>query len=83
MPPEHRAALFTVNGIIRAALLVDGRTAGMWKIDKAAGAAVLTVEPFRRLSNRHRSAIEAEGARLLAFSAQDAANREVRILPFE
>jgi hypothetical protein len=83
MPAEHRAGLFTVNGIIRAALLVDGRTAGSWKIGKQGGAAVLTVEPFRRLSIRHRSAIESEGARLLAFAAADAARHEVRILPFE
>jgi hypothetical protein len=81
MPAEHRAILFTVNGIIRSALLVNGMTAGVWKVGRDDGTAVLTVEPFRRLSIRDTSAIEAEGRRLLAFTAEDADDYEVRVLP--
>jgi hypothetical protein len=81
MPAEHRARLFTINGIIRAALLVDGRTSGKWQIARAGGTAVLTVEPFRRLSSRDKTAVEAEGLRLLTFAAEGADDRAVRILP--
>lgn len=81
MPAEHRPRLFTINGIIRSALLVDGTTAGKWHIDKAGNTATLTVEPFRRLSTRDTKAVEAEGRRLLAFTAQDAADQAVHMLP--
>jgi hypothetical protein len=80
MPAEHRAKLFTVNGIIRAALLVDGHTAGKWQIAREGRTAVLTVEPFRRLSTRHKSAVEREGARLLAFTEDRAEAYDVRVL---
>ena len=81
MPAEHRAKLFTVNGIIRAALLVDGYTAGKWQIAREGRTEVLTIEPFRRLSTRHTSAIEREGARLLAFTDDSAESYDVRVLP--
>lgn len=44
------------------------------------GAARLDVEPFIRLSAQDRSAIEAEGARLLAFAAADAHTHDVRVV---
>lgn len=75
MPPDHKAQLFTVNGIIRAALLVDGRTAGRWQIAKS----TLTVEPFRRMSAKNTSAIETEGLKLLSFTQPGANAPTVRI----
>lgn len=81
MPAEHRPRLFTINGIIRAALLVDGRTAGKWHISKAGPVATLTIEPFRRLSTRDTKAVEAEGTRLLAFAEEGADDYSVHILP--
>jgi hypothetical protein len=81
MPAEHRAKLFTINGIIRAALLVDGYTAGKWQIAREGRTAVLSVEPFRRLSARHKSAVEREGSRLLAFTDDSAEAYDVRVLP--
>jgi hypothetical protein len=81
MSAEHRAKLFTVNGIIRAAVLVDGRTSGKWQIARTGSAATLTVEPFRRLSKKDKAAIEKEGTALLDFTEQTADGREVRILP--
>lgn len=79
MPAGHKSRLFTVNGIIRAALLVDGQTSGKWQIVREGSTAVLTIEPFRRLSTKDRSAVEEEGLRLLAFAEEDAEARAVRI----
>lgn len=64
---ERRRRLFTSNGLIRAALLVDGFVVGMWKIARAKGAATLRIEPFGPLADR--SAVVEEGARLLEFAA--------------
>jgi hypothetical protein len=77
---ENRPALFTINGIIRAAVLVDGFAQGAWKIAKSRGAAILEIEAFTRLGAATRSAIEAEGARLLAFAAPDVAH-DIRFGP--
>jgi hypothetical protein len=81
MPAEHRAKLFTVNGIIRAALLVDGVTAGKWQITREGHTAVLTIEPFHRLSTQATSAIETEGLRLLTFTDSGADDHAVHVLP--
>lgn len=81
MPAEHRAKLFTVNGIIRAALLVNGRTSGKWQISKESRTAILTIEPFRKLSTKDKRAIEKEGTSLLTFAEHEAQERAIRILP--
>ncbi|KAA2261299.1 winged helix DNA-binding domain-containing protein [Solihabitans fulvus] len=69
---EHRPKLFTVNGIIRAAILVDGFVRGRWKILREGASATLVVEPFAALSTKDKSALTTEGARLLAFAAPEA-----------
>jgi hypothetical protein len=43
---EHRPLVFTENGIIRAAILLDGFVSGIWKIEVKRGAAALIIEPF-------------------------------------
>ena len=78
---EHRPALFTVNGIIRSTVLVDGFVRGIWKITKAKRTATLEIAPFRRLAARDRSVVEAEGSRLLAFTAAEADTHDIRLLP--
>ncbi|MEU8079099.1 winged helix DNA-binding domain-containing protein [Catellatospora citrea] len=76
---EHRKRIFTINGIIRATVLIDGSVAGMWRMERERGRAVLAVEPFVQFTAADRDAVAAEGARLLAFAAADAAAHEVRI----
>ncbi|GAA1368034.1 winged helix DNA-binding domain-containing protein [Catellatospora chokoriensis] len=76
---EHRKRIFTVNGIIRATVLIDGSVAGMWRMERERGRAVLAVEPFTEFTAADRDAVAEEGARLLAFAAADAAAHEVRI----
>lgn len=76
-----RRRLVTKNGIVHAAVLVGGTVAGSVRRTTTRRSAVLEVTPWRRLTNANRSAIEAEGMRLLKFSAPGADDREVRILP--
>ena len=78
---HKRPALLTINGIIPSTVLVDGFAQGVSKITKTKRAATLVVEPFIPLSPEDSSAIEAEGAQLLAFAAADAQSHDVRILP--
>jgi hypothetical protein len=80
LAPERRPAVFTVNGIIRATVLVDGFAEALWKVTTEKGAAVLEIQPFERLPARARAAVESEGARLLEFAAADATTRDVRII---
>jgi hypothetical protein len=60
-------------------LLVDGYVQGTWAIKRGRDAAILTVEPLRRLTKSEREGIVEEGERLLNFAAAEAARRDVRI----
>ncbi|MFI6939917.1 winged helix DNA-binding domain-containing protein [Streptomyces sp. NPDC050418] len=76
---EHRAITNTRNGSVAATVLVDGRVAGRWRIDRAAktGPAALEAEMFVPLSPADREQVEAEGERLLAFIGEGGAVRVV------
>jgi hypothetical protein len=80
MADEHRSVVFTVNGIIRSTLLVDGFAQGVWRITKTKRTAILEIEPFIRLPVRVRSTAEKEGGRMLAFAAGDAETHDVRVI---
>ena len=62
--------VFSVNGIIRATVLLDGFVHATWTVDASATRAVLRVQPlaagFSRLQQRE---LADEGRRLLAFIA--------------
>jgi hypothetical protein len=75
---ERRKRVFTINGIIRPTILVDGLVTGMWKMERERDAATLVVQPFEPLSAPDRAALEDEGLRLLSFAAADAERRDVR-----
>ncbi|MCP2337219.1 winged helix DNA-binding domain-containing protein [Actinomadura rupiterrae] len=74
---EHRKRLFTVNGIIRAAVLVDGFVQGMWKAEVKWGAATLRIEEFEPIPAAAREELTAEGLRLLAAAYPKASDREI------
>lgn len=63
----------------KGGVLIDGFAAGAWKIAKAKGIATLEVELFRKALKAERDAIEAEGLRLLDFSAHGAKQKNVRL----
>ena len=76
-----RQRIFTKNGIFPGTVLAGGYVAGMWRISRSRGTAVLAVELFGPLSARDRDALEAEGARLLSFAAAEAAGHDIRYAP--
>jgi Winged helix DNA-binding domain len=79
---ESKERMFTRNGIFPGTVLIDGFVAGMWRMDRARGAATLIVEMFRdRVSARDRDAITAEGLCMLAFAAPDIPAHDVRFAP--
>lgn len=69
MDPKYKPLIFTINGIIRAAFLIDGFVRGTWKIEQARGAAILSITPFEPLSPADQTALSEEGAGLLQFAA--------------
>jgi hypothetical protein len=77
---DDRGRLYTRNGVFPGTVLVNGFVAGMWRIDRSAGAAALTLEPFGKISGEHRAAVAGEGERLLAFAAPGAAH-DIRFAP--
>jgi len=76
----HRRQVFTVNGIVKGTVLVDGFVAGSWRLDQTRSGATLAVEPFGRLPEPDRSELAAEGSRLLEFAAPAATHHEVRFV---
>ncbi|WP_420811433.1 winged helix DNA-binding domain-containing protein [Myxococcus hansupus] len=73
-----RRRVFTVNGIVRATILVEGFVQGTWRIERQRGTATLCIDPFTRLSRETRGALTDEGARLLGFAAEDARRTDIR-----
>jgi len=69
---EHRPLIYTKNLLVPATFLVDGFTAGTWKIDRKKKLARLAVKPFGTLTRRARAALVQEGEALLRFVEEDA-----------
>ncbi|WP_433170625.1 winged helix DNA-binding domain-containing protein [Actinoallomurus sp. CA-150999] len=76
---EHRGRLATPNDSPRPTFLIDGFVHGTWRIVRERDRAVLNVEPYAPLSDRDRTALVEEGARLLAFAA-DGAGHDIKIM---
>lgn len=69
---DDRRRMATRNGQL------PGVVRGSWQIRREAGAAVLVITPFEPLRADDRAALAEEGARLLAFAAEDAEAHDVR-----
>ena len=61
--------------------LIDGFTAGYWKIVEEKSRATLMIEPLARLTPADRAALTEEGLQLLAFAVPQASRRDVRTGP--
>jgi uncharacterized protein (AIM24 family) len=64
-------------------VLVDGFVAGMWRLARTRGQAMVTIEmfgPVRRSDAAQRDVLTAEAERVLAFAAPGAAH-QVRFAP--
>jgi len=75
---EATRRLYTINGVIPGAVLIDGFVAGMWRLARSQGEATVTIELFGPA--RERDALAAEAERVLAFAAPGAA-RAIRFAP--
>ena len=75
----HRARVFTLNGIVRGTVLLDGFVAGTWKIErgklKGGNTATVLLEPFGRWSKADRAGVEKEALDLLAFASDGEGER--------
>ncbi|MFS1303824.1 winged helix DNA-binding domain-containing protein [Streptosporangium longisporum] len=76
---EYRGRIFTINGIVKATVLVDGFVRGIWKVTRERREATLEVELFAPVSERERADLEAEGTCLLDVLAPASPSREVRL----
>jgi hypothetical protein len=76
-----RKRLMRPNGLLPGTVLVDGRVEAHWSIGRSAGAATLTVVPFRALTPAEAAEVEDEGRALLAFAAAEADAHDVVVAP--
>jgi len=58
--PEHVKRIYAGGGMIHPALLVDGKVAGTWIINRRRGHAGVKVEPFKQLPSSVQNDLEAE-----------------------
>ncbi|WP_068158031.1 winged helix DNA-binding domain-containing protein [Rhodococcus phenolicus] len=77
---ENRGRIMTQNGIVKPAVLVGGTAAGLADLNITKKSAALDITPWRRLTASNRSALEAEGLRLLDFAAPTAGGHRVRFV---
>jgi hypothetical protein len=77
-----RARLFGADRRVRGSVLHGGYVCGTWRIerDRHGEAAAMVVDHLPRLTQRARSAVAAEGRRLLRFLAPDAGAHRVRFV---
>ncbi len=64
---DHRKVISSKNGMVPAAVLVDGFVQGTWKVERTKKTAGLVIKPFEPLSKENRDALAEEGERLLHF----------------
>ncbi len=76
---DIRKRLKIVNGMLPGTVLVDGRVAATWSIERDNRTATLVVTPFGPLTRAAQVAVADEGVALLAFGAADAEDTDVRI----
>ena len=62
-----REAIYRPQGWVSAVLLVDGRFAGVWKLERRGSRVEVALEPFGRLSARTKAAVADEVERIGRF----------------
>ena len=77
-----RARLFGADRKVSGSVLHDGFVCGTWRMDRDRddGTAAIAVDHAGRLNQRARSAVAAEGRRLLRFLAPEAGAHDVRLV---
>lgn len=64
---DHARKVYTGGGILHPVLLVDGRGAGTWKLERSRKAADVVVEPFEELADEVRQGLVAETEDVIRF----------------
>jgi hypothetical protein len=60
---KDRTKVFRIAAQVEAAVLIDGRMAGTWRIVRKGSGAEVVIEPFRRIAKARLPAIEREAKR--------------------
>ncbi len=68
---EHARKAYTGGGILHPVLLVDGRGAGTWRLERRRKATNLIVEPFEALTDEVRRGLAAETEDVIRFVASE------------
>jgi hypothetical protein len=79
--PARYKKVFKNAGWISPVVLVDGRVAGTWSLERGSKGAVVRVAAFRTLAPAVRDAVAEEAGLLGAFAATDARVRYGKALP--
>jgi hypothetical protein len=74
-----RPPLIGSGGLLSGIVLIDGFVGGRWKVARVRDKAILTIEPFAKLTTRVRTSVEKEGRRLLSLAAVEAVEHDVRV----
>ena len=75
---EYRPALVSKNLLVRATYLINGRVAGMWKVESARKSVTLVIEPFTPIPVKAKAELKAEGERLLHFIEPEAGAHKIQ-----
>lgn len=81
MDDAHRPMILTKNLLVRATVLVDGRVAAIWKVERKGKTATVVLTPLTRLTKKTLGAIEPEALAAAAFIEPDATTRTLRVDP--
>lgn len=60
LPEKDRTRVFRIAAQVEAAVLVDGKMAGTWRIVRKGSGAEVTIEPFRKIAKARMPALERE-----------------------
>jgi Winged helix DNA-binding domain len=71
LDPQHRQRIYRLQGWVSPVLVVNGRLAGVWKLEHKGTIVSVAIEPFARLPRWTRAHIEAEAERLAVFLRGD------------
>lgn len=68
MTDADRKKICTKNLRVQPTFFVDGRAAGLWKVERSKTKATLSIAPFGKLTKASRDRLTAEGEAMLEFS---------------
>jgi len=66
---------------VASTILIDGRIAAAWKVGRVKKRAVMSIQPFQKMSKQTIAGVTAEGERLSQFMEPDAAGHDVSWSP--